>query len=295
MSSGQLIIVIATASKQLKVIRVGIQWSPPQPGDKQAPPGSVTLSPSLKERHLATSTWYQPFPSESPLEPLMTQLSHIEMLPPCHASQSSPDAPPLVLTVRSHIPSGGSLYNQVYQSIIDRWELVGEPQVLHDAFAQLSQKGGQTSQLPVSPSTNQPYPSLTRRQPWARLRKLEPIVVPKIVVAIHVMQFSKVLCFAFSDGTVQYRDRFTMNEIYHEQDMNRIMNPLQVGFQYEPETPCEFRFSCSMLLPPTNTLSRSRSCLFADQLLVCPDQRGLDSEMEQDAVPSREHEHAARK
>ena len=120
-------------------------------------------------------------------------------------------------------------------------------------------------------------------------------MVSKVVVSIHVMQFGKVLCFAFSDGTVQYRDRFTMNEIYHEQDMNRIMNPLQVGFQYEPETPCEFQFSCSMPPPPTNVMSRSRGGLFADELLVCPNQRGLDSEMEQDAVPSRKHEHAARK
>ncbi len=52
------------------------------------------------------------------------------------------------------------------------------------------------------------------------------------------MQFGKVICFAFSDGTVQYRDRLTMNEIYHEQDLTRIMSPHQVGFQFTEETPC---------------------------------------------------------
>lgn len=151
-----LFIVLATASKQLKVLKVAIQWSAPQPGDKQAPPGSVTLSPSLMEKHVAISTWYQPFPSATSLDPPMTQLSLIEMLPSCHQGQSLPEAPLLVLTVRSFLPPFGSLYNQGYQSTIDRWELVTDPQALHPAFAQLSQKTGQTSQLPVSFQVDRP-------------------------------------------------------------------------------------------------------------------------------------------
>lgn len=78
-----------------------------------------------------------------------------------------------------------------------------------------------------------------------RLRKLEPIVVPKVVIGIHTMQFGRVICFAFSDGTVQYRDRFTMDEIYHVQDLHRITSPLQVGFHFEPETPCKCLLSGS--------------------------------------------------
>ncbi|KAK1837279.1 mediator of RNA polymerase II transcription subunit 16 [Podospora conica] len=251
-----LIIVIATASKQLKVLKVATQWSPPQPGDKQAPPGSVTLSPSLMEKHLAISTWYQPFPSATPLDPLMTQLSHIEMLPSFHRGSSTPDAPPLVLTVRSFLPAYGSLYNQGYQSIIDRWELVAEPQALHPAFAQLSQKTGQTSQLP--PSTG--------------LKKLEPIVVPKIVISIHIMQLGRVLCFAFSDGTFQYRDRLTMDEIYHVQDLSRITSPLQVGFHFEPETPClEVAFSpnnCSFVQINENWTARWNKMQYTAEPMV---------------------------
>lgn len=66
-------------------------------------------------------------------------------------------------------------------------------------------------------------------------------MIPKIILSIHTMQFGKVICFAFSDGTVQYRDRLTMNEIYHEHDTNKIMNPHQVGFQFAEETPCMLR------------------------------------------------------
>jgi mediator of RNA polymerase II transcription subunit 16 len=72
-----------------------------------------------------------------------------------------------------------------------------------------------------------------------RLRKLDPIVIPKIITSIHIMQLGKVICFAFSDGTVQYRDRITMNEIYNEPNLDRIMTLGHVGFQFAEESPCK--------------------------------------------------------
>ena len=74
-----------------------------------------------------------------------------------------------------------------------------------------------------------------------RLRKLDSIVLPKIIISIHTMQLGRIICFAFSDGTVQYRDRFTMNEVYNELNLTSIMSPHQVGFQFTNETPCECR------------------------------------------------------
>lgn len=63
--------------------------------------------------------------------------------------------------------------------------------------------------------------------------------MPKIVVTVQTMHFSRVVCFAFSDGSVQYRDRFTMNEIYHEQNTDVIASPLHVGFRFVNDSPCE--------------------------------------------------------
>jgi mediator of RNA polymerase II transcription subunit 16 len=71
-----------------------------------------------------------------------------------------------------------------------------------------------------------------------RLRKLDPVVIPKVIVSMHTMQLGKVICFVFADGTVQYRDRFTMAELYAEQNSNSIMSLHQVGFQFTDETPC---------------------------------------------------------
>ncbi|KAK0656360.1 RNA polymerase II mediator complex subunit Sin4 [Cercophora newfieldiana] len=219
-----LLIALATSSRQLRVVQVAVQWGTPQPADKQAqaPPGSMHLSPSLKERNVAVTSWFQHGPGESIVDMSMTQLSHVEMLPSVGDHTSEAQAPPVVLTVRSHIPQDGSLYNQECQSIIDRWEVLSDrPQALHGAFDQLGSKNS-SSQIP----------------PMTRLRKLDSIVVPKVVISIHTMQLGKVICFAFSDGTVQYRDRITMNEVYNEHNLSTIMSPHQVGFQFTNETPC---------------------------------------------------------
>ncbi|KAL2020886.1 hypothetical protein VTK56DRAFT_7877 [Thermocarpiscus australiensis] len=217
-----LLVALATASKQLRVERVSIQWGLPQV-DKQVPPGSMPMRPSLRESHVAATSWFQLVPSESLLDSCMAQLSHVEMLPPLFEGPSQVVAPPVVLTVRSYMPSDSSTYHQECQSIIDRWEVLSDqPQSLHPAFGQLGSKNGAGPPLPT----------------MNRLRKLDPLILPKIVVTVNTIQLGRVLCFAFSDGTVQYRDRFTMNEIYNQHNTNSIMSPLEVGFQFVDSSPC---------------------------------------------------------
>ncbi|KAL2255836.1 hypothetical protein VTK26DRAFT_2634 [Humicola hyalothermophila] len=215
-----LLVALATASKQLRVVRVNIQWGLPQ--DKQVPPGSVTLRPSLKVTHLAVTSWFACDPNEPTLD--MPQLVHVEILPSASEGPSSPSmTPPVVLTVRSYVPQDDSPFNAECQTIIDRWEVVGDqPQSLHPAFDQAGSRNGAASTPPT----------------MTRLRKLDSVELPKILLTVQTVQFGRVLCFAFSDGTVQFRDRFTMSEIYNEHNTNSIMSPLQVGFQFLNETPC---------------------------------------------------------
>lgn len=120
-----------------------------------------------------------------------------------------------------------------------------------------------------------------------RLRKLDPIVISKVVVSVNRMQSDRLLCFAFSDGTVQYRDRFHMNEVYNEPNTNSIMSPLQVGFQYTNDTPCKLFIQ----IPGNSCTSthaesyRSAGGFLTDQLLLCSALRGLDGQVEQVTVP----------
>lgn len=179
----------------------------------------------MKVRHVAVTSWFEYGATASRFDTSMTQLSHIEVLPQALEGQPTPSAswsPAVILTVRSYIASDNTPYNQEHQSIVDRWELQDRPEKLHPMFEQLS-AGSQSAPLA-----------------GARLRKLEPIIIPKVIISVHVIQLGKVVCFGFSDGTVQYRDRYTMDEIYNEPNTERIMNPTQVGFQFAEEKPCEW-------------------------------------------------------
>ncbi len=153
-------IAFATASKQLKVIRANIRWGKSEQSDKQQlPPGAIPLNPTLEDRHVAVTSWFQYGLTDSPLDQQMTQLSHIEILPSCLEGRPTPGttwAPPLVLTVRSNIPADGSPYNQECQSIVDRWEIINEQsQQVHNAFEQLGLRNSSGSTPPVCslPST----------------------------------------------------------------------------------------------------------------------------------------------
>lgn len=145
-----LLVALATSSKQLRVVRVSIQWGLPQ-ADKQVLSQSQPLRPSLREIHVAVTSWVQHGSSESAPDASVPQLSHIEILPSAHTAQSQPMHPPVVLTVRSYVPQDASPYQQECQSIIDRWEVVSDqPQALHSAFEQLGSRNGNTSAPPVS-------------------------------------------------------------------------------------------------------------------------------------------------
>lgn len=72
------------------------------------------------------------------------------------------------------------------------------------------------------------------------LKKLDPIVANKIVVGIQSIQFGKVVCFLYSDGTIDYRDRFTMEEVYNELNLDRVMTLNQVGFTFANPSACTY-------------------------------------------------------
>jgi len=116
----------------------------------------MPLNPTLKEKRIAVTSWFQHGPSESHLDTSMAELSHVEVLPsalevPPNGTNQPSLSPPLLLTVRSHAGTEHSPYNQDQQSIVDRWEILNEqPQNLHSAFEQLGSRSTSGSSPPVS-------------------------------------------------------------------------------------------------------------------------------------------------
>jgi mediator of RNA polymerase II transcription subunit 16 len=167
-----LIIALATASKQIKVVRATIQWGLPQT-DKQGPHATMALNPMLREKRIAVTSWFHHGSSQSLLDNSMVQLSHMEVLPPTlegHPSTANKAlSPPVLLTVRSHTAAEHSPYNQDQQSIVDRWEIPSEQQQsLHPAFDQLGSRTSQGSALPAS------FSSLPHAYPGTLIPILRP-------------------------------------------------------------------------------------------------------------------------
>lgn len=213
-------LALATTSKQLRLVKLDIQWGVGNPNEKGATPQNKSINPSLTERHLATTNWLQGGPNDSSQDVYMSELSHLEVLPSLLDNTGKNTVPAMIVAIRSRPPNDGSFQH----SIIDRWEAIEQRQGLHSAFEQLGNRRNSIS----SELASSTY-----------LRKLEPIIISKVVVAFHSTSFGKVLVLAFADGTVEHRDRFTFEELYTTEDTTRVMNLRQVGWTFSDEGPCE--------------------------------------------------------
>ncbi|PHH87861.1 hypothetical protein CDD83_8302 [Cordyceps sp. RAO-2017] len=212
-----LLISIATSSLKLKLLRLEIQWGGPgSSSDKNSMPQNARLNPALVETHLASTSWLPNGSVEANQDASATELSQLHVLP-------------------SLMDNTAGSY-QTAQSILDRWEAVEERQALHSAFEQLgSRRNSISSDLPNA----------------TVLRKLESIVINKVVIGFQAIQFGKVLLLTMSDGSVEYRDRFTFDELYATEDLSKVMNLRQVGWTFSDDGPCQqVAFSptyCSMI------------------------------------------------
>ncbi|KAL2756219.1 hypothetical protein ACRALDRAFT_1042669 [Sodiomyces alcalophilus JCM 7366] len=229
----QIFIALSTSSKQLRLLRVTISWGIPQP-DGKVPPGAQPLNPTMHAKHLAISTWMPGLSGVTPSDPYMTELSHIELLPSQLDNPGQPWAPINILIARTYLPTLNSPYQET-QTIIDRWELSHEPPPpLHPAFEQMGSRTNNDN----APADKDPN----------CLKKLDPIIINnKVLIGMQTIQFGKVICLAFSDGSIEYRDRFTMQETYNENNLDRVMTLHQVGFTFAEESPC-----VQAALSPTN-------------------------------------------
>ncbi|KAI1337449.1 RNA polymerase II mediator complex subunit Sin4 [Xylariaceae sp. FL0016] len=217
-----IFIAMATRSKQLRVVQVGINFNPAKPENPQAvPPGGHSLSPQLAKRHVAVTSWYD---AGEHLDSAMTKISHIEIIPAQLQIQSKSWTPVQVLTVRSFVPEPNLPYGHDVQSVIDRWELhQQQPQNLHPAFEQLGSRRNSVGTVPPTA---------------ARLKKLGSTVVNKVVMGVNILSLGKVICFTYHDGTVEYRDRYTMDELYREPKLDQISSIFEAGFTHSGEASC---------------------------------------------------------
>ncbi|KAK0128828.1 mediator complex subunit [Cadophora gregata] len=222
--SGTLLIAFATTSMQLRTVRALIDWG--QPKVEKAPPQALPLNPTIRSKHLAGTSWVPDGPNDpmnvSRSDSSMVQLSHLELLPPTADNNGSP-VPATIVAIRSSLPSLTSHYNQDVHSTIDRWEIQEPSPRAHPSFEQLSSRRNSTGVAPP---------------PVAYMKKLESITVNKIAVAMETMNTGRVIVVAYSDSSVEYRDRRNMLETFNDNNLDRVWHLSQIGFSYTEDEPC---------------------------------------------------------
>ncbi|KFY20265.1 hypothetical protein V491_03862 [Pseudogymnoascus sp. VKM F-3775] len=223
-----LILAFATTAKKLSIARIAIKWGSPgnNPPDKPVNPALNTVTPAIIIRLLSDTNWMDGSASDASdpfhLSPSMAALSHLSILSP------SPDGPggrptsPTVITIRSHLPNSLSQYNQDTHSLINRWELSEASPSVHPAFEQLSARRNSVGSKPG------PSPSL---------KKQEGFTSTKVVIWIEAICFERILCFAYSDGSVEYRDRTTLAELSTIGGADKFSHISQIGFTYNGYEP----------------------------------------------------------
>lgn len=149
-SGSSLLVAYATASKQLRTVRVLIRWGNKPTEKAQMPnPSQIFVSPTISVSHLAVANWMDVQPAEGSgfvSQSSISVLSHLVLLPPDGQTTA-----PTIMTVRSYLPTSPSEFNQNVDSVINRWELRESTQTIHPAFEQLgSRRGSTASQIPVS-------------------------------------------------------------------------------------------------------------------------------------------------
>ncbi|KAK2624763.1 hypothetical protein QTJ16_005956 [Diplocarpon rosae] len=226
--SGTLLVAFATASMQLRTVRALIDWNLPK--IDKVPPAHLPLNPTVRTKHLSGTSWVPDVPpgplntshTDSHTDSSMTRLSHLEFLPQC-ADANSTVIPPTIVAIRSSLPSLASHYNQDVHTTVDRWEIRDRPQTVHPAFEQLSSRRNSTGHPP---------------QPIVYLKKLESFTVSKVAVGMESMNNGRVVVFAYSDSSMEYRDRMDMTETFNDGNLERVWHLSQIGFSYTEDEPC---------------------------------------------------------
>jgi mediator of RNA polymerase II transcription subunit 16 len=196
----------------------------------------------------------------------MIELSHLEVIPSLVDSTGKNTTLPLIVTARSRTPTESSY--QESQSVVDRWEAIEQKQNLPSAYEQL---GGRRN------SISSELPAVTQ------LQKVAPVTTNKVVVAVQTTSFGKILVLAFADGTVEYRDRLTFEELYTTQELNKVQNLRQIGWTFADEGPCKYAYPRMLLL--SNSSCRPASCILSYFLLYGANGRRWKDQVEQITLP----------
>ncbi|KAF2496127.1 hypothetical protein BU16DRAFT_508940 [Lophium mytilinum] len=226
-----LLLVAHNVIGHLHTYRVRINWKVPQ-GLNPQQISKLPLNPTLKVTSLLVEDRCYPESSTGIAGDMTTgptqqiqipgQLTHLSFLPTTPEPGSA--GFPTVLAIFSHCPSPISSLDQTQPpqssfSIVARWEL-HQPQShhLHPTIDQVSSKRKTVGGVPP-------------RQTF-RLKRLPDFMTGSLVLSSFPIFFNTTLAFCQSDGTIEFRQRSTLNVVIPDYSTNRVSSLSQAGFAF---------------------------------------------------------------
>lgn len=107
-------------------------------------------------------------------------------------------------------------------TVLARWNINEKQHVLHDSF--------------VGPEFKNP--KSTKSDTTTGLIRLDDVILHKIVLSTMVTNFETTLVIAFSDGTIEFRDRETLDIILPDDSDSHVSGLAQTGFAYLSSKGC---------------------------------------------------------
>lgn len=235
-NDNSLLLVAHDVIGHLHIYRVQIHWTVPQP-PKQGPPLRSITPPTFEVISLMVEDHCYPASSPSVDGSLTTgqeqrthipaQLTHLSFLPTTPEQHAG--TLPTILAIFSHCPNPISSLDQTQPqqnsfSIIARWELHQLHQShLHSSVDQVASKKKSASN--VNP-----------RQSF-RLRRQPDLLTNSLVLSFFPVWYNMILVFCQSDGSVEFRNRASMDVITANYNQDRVSTLPQAGFAFSTLEP----------------------------------------------------------
>ncbi|KJX96696.1 RNA polymerase II Mediator complex subunit Sin4 like protein [Zymoseptoria brevis] len=210
-----LLVVTFDHSSRMRLYRVSIEWNATQ-HSLQAGMVYTLIAPTMEVHHLTASHHTRAQHAHS------AQLTHLKIIPAVpEAAQTMPTATTiLAVFTQTSVPSDANPPQNAY-SIVSRWRVESLMPTLHDSFKKLSNARADSNGI-LNPTT------VLRREP--------DIITNKAILAISSQMFDTMLAFTSSDGSIDLRDRLTMDQLGPFGSPTTVASLPQAGFDHLAST-----------------------------------------------------------
>lgn len=205
---GKTIIITHDFSSRFRVYRVTINWNAAQ---QARAPGQIhtVVAPTLEIAHLTAVDSTHPQHTSSAV------LTHLRVLP-AYSDMTHAVSTTIIAVFTQASSAIDGLQPQPSYSTIARWQVESVKPTLHESFKKM--KPG--ADLPSSLGD------------VTLLSRMPDMIFNKIILSLDLQSFDSMLVLSMSDGSLEYRDRPTMNSIDAYGDTSQVTSLPQTGFEH---------------------------------------------------------------